>query len=784
MSYFSLIAEYKPLSPRRLLHGLLVLLCLSLSAPLLHAEELDTKTFSATLAEIEEALKQKQTRLGKLTAMAEQVTVIKGKTKSCVAEFEPDKLKIEILLTSLGDPAKKASAEIRLKRQEVQKKLTEIDQKVATCRVLVLQSEELLNKINEVSKKVLATKLLARGPGVISLIQENWDKPPLWIHATKDFIKKNSGLDILTTQDWLVLLISVTLTIAVGLLIRHYLCNLIKNRQWSDDYTSRFIRAIVATFACFSPHLLASTAAATVFYQATSASDPWPFMSVLAFGLPPYFLFIAIVRLLLSPPKPAPIFLDIMEKYAHLLARRLEVLALLTLLGYLWFATLLSQSLPEPTLLITRAVFASALIINIWWAISILMKLPRLAKIHWLKYVVYFSLSVTLIIEWLGYRNLSLTLIKDIIGFLLAFGLLLLLRRLFRELYDGLDNGLAGWSKKTRQVLGIHPDKAFPGVPWLRLMTTLSLWGGFVFTLLLTGDVSETILLNIHTYLTQGFNIGSLLIIPKKIGVAILAIAVIIILGGWFRHRMESIWLKKTRMDRGAKEAMVTITGYIVVAIAFFVGLGVAGFDFGSLAIIAGALSVGIGFGLQNVVNNFISGLILLFERPIKTGDWIVVGGTEGYVKQIRIRSTQIQTFDSADVIVPNSELISGQVTNWMLHDPRGRARIAVGVAYGTDTQKVKSILESIANKHPSVVTDGSATLPKVLFMGFGESSLDFELRCYVQNVDERLQVTSDLNFAIDTAFRENGIEIPFPQRDIHIRSGQEHLGGKTGKEE
>ena len=249
-----------------------------------------------------------------------------------------------------------------------------------------------------------------------------------------------------------------------------------------------------------------------------------------------------------------------------------------------------------------------------------------------------------------------------------------------------------------------------------------------------------------------------------------ITIALILTIGGWFRKRLESTWLKHTRLDRGAQEATVTITGYVVITIAAVTGLSIAGFDFKSIALIAGALSVGIGFGLQNIVNNFISGLILLFERPIKTGDWIMVGNTEGYVKRIRIRSTEIQTFDRADVIVPNSELIASQVTNWMLHDTRGRARIPVGVAYGSDTQKVKAILEQVAADHPRVVNDGSAPKPKVLFRGFGESSLDFELRCFINDIDERLQVVSDLNFAIDAAFRENGVEIPFPQRDLHVR--------------
>ena len=205
-------------------------------------------------------------------------------------------------------------------------------------------------------------------------------------------------------------------------------------------------------------------------------------------------------------------------------------------------------------------------------------------------------------------------------------------------------------------------------------------------------------------------------------------------------------------------------------------GLSAAGFDFGNVAIIAGALSVGIGFGLQNIVNNFVSGLILLFERPIRKGDWIEVGGTEGVVKDIQIRSTVIQTFDRSDVIVPNSELISGQVTNWVLSSQSGRAVIPVGVAYGTDTEKVRTILMAIAEENTDVVKAGSMPKPIVLFRAFGDSSLDFELRVFLHNVDNRLSIISDINFAIDKAFREEDIEIPFPQRDLHVKSLPENF--------
>jgi uncharacterized protein YndB with AHSA1/START domain len=158
-----------------------------------------------------------------------------------------------------------------------------------------------------------------------------------------------------------------------------------------------------------------------------------------------------------------------------------------------------------------------------------------------------------------------------------------------------------------------------------------------------------------------------------------------------------------------------------------------------------------------------------LFERPIRAGDFVTVGDIQGFVRSIRIRATEIETLDNQNVLVPNSELVSGRVTNWVLRDTHGRLLVTVGVAYGSDVEKVRDILESAAREHPEVITDGSAPAPRALFMGFGDSSLDFELRCRVKHIERRFSIKSDLNFAIDKAFRDAGITIPFPQRDLHI---------------
>jgi uncharacterized protein YndB with AHSA1/START domain len=174
---------------------------------------------------------------------------------------------------------------------------------------------------------------------------------------------------------------------------------------------------------------------------------------------------------------------------------------------------------------------------------------------------------------------------------------------------------------------------------------------------------------------------------------------------------------------------------------------------------------------MQEIANNFVSGLILLFERPIRAGDFVTVGDVEGFVRSIRIRATEIETLDNQNVLVPNSELISGRVTNWVLRDTFGRLRVNVGVAYGTDIEKVREILEAVAHEHPEVITDGRAPAPRALFMGFGDSSLDFELRVRILRIDRRFSVQSDINFSIDHAFKEAHIKIPFPQRDLHLIS-------------
>jgi potassium efflux system protein len=295
----------------------------------------------------------------------------------------------------------------------------------------------------------------------------------------------------------------------------------------------------------------------------------------------------------------------------------------------------------------------------------------------------------------------------------------------------------------------------------------------FLPAILLTWGLFGSLSAAIKGLLELGFNLGS-----QRISIGLVIISAGILYGSFLASWMVQKVLidevlARRRVETGVRVSIARLVHYVFIFIGFLLALLALGFDFTKITIILSALGIGIGFGLQSIVNNLVSGLILLFERPVRVGDFIEAGGKWAEITKIGLRATTVQTFDQADVIIPNADLVSTQVVNWTLSNRRVRLIIPVGVAYGSDVSLVMETLMASARDNSMIAASPS---PQVLFLNFGESSLDFELRVWVLDADNRLVVSSDLHQEIDRRFREAKIEIAFPQRDLHLRSADESV--------
>jgi small-conductance mechanosensitive channel len=369
---------------------------------------------------------------------------------------------------------------------------------------------------------------------------------------------------------------------------------------------------------------------------------------------------------------------------------------------------------------------------------------------------------IAIIAAFSGYIRLAYYLIDNVLFTGVVVAVLAVLRRAGRE---ALRSGFAvsRWGRKLDAGAPEHQARLF----WAGLLVNLMLLAVGIFIVAPNWGVPRALLWSLVASAIEGFQIGSFTLSLIDVALALLVVLIGLAITRAGKQALSTKVLTHTKLDVGARQSIVTAAGYAGLVLTGLLAISVMGLSLSNLAIIAGALSVGIGFGLQQIVNNFVSGLILLVERPVNIGDWIVVGDQEGHVRRISVRATEIETFQRAAVIVPNAQLISERVINWTHANKTGRLDINVGVAYGSDPERVMAILAACAKAHPQVLAHPP---PFALFMDFGASSLDFQLRCYIIDINNRLSVASALRVAIHKALKEAGIEIPFPQQDIHLR--------------
>ena len=635
----------------------------------------------------------------------------------------------------------------------------------ASCRVFIYRADQLLAKYATVISESAKAKTLEKVKPVWGSFS---DEILLEFTVSKNKIYQHSGISELDNTN-IIILISILLgSIIISFVVRYYCSMLLIKADKSRvviNHTVKMIKRYIL--------LLLPIAALLLFlHPLLYEVEPTPFIISYGYAIFVSMSIIALVDFVLYLPTREG---ERVAKHGvhRKIFRRFLFVSFLILLGYLFVIFLREQELTEQFINITRTSYVTALLIAVFWLCWAAFDLPYFVRRSesfirvTMQAMLIISLILLIALEWLGYHDITISVLEGVILSTIAavagWGAVMLVERAFTV----LENDNYHLALAMRRLTNKRSSSGFVEFYMLRialyilfiavsLVVVMQIWGASLYQIDLVKNGFK-----------NGFQLLDVTIIPLHIVIGLVVFSVLHMMGRIFSARLER---KHTlRIAHEGQVAIASIINYISFAVSVIVGLLVAGVNFTGLAIIAGALSVGIGFGLQTIVNNFLSGLILLIQQPIKTGDRVVVDGIEGYIIKIRILSTQIKTVTKEDVIIPNSDLMTHPVTNYMFRDSFWRVTCKVGVMYGSDTELVRQVLLQIAEAHEDVIHQDN-NKPIVHFKEFGDSALLFELWCIIKDVNKKFAVESELNFAIDKAFREHDIVIAFPQRDLHIK--------------
>ena len=731
----------------------------------------DPIAVGAQLDEVSEQLGAEIVVTEFLTEARATVVAIDADAAACRQESTEERERLEARYEPLADIGDDVAPAVFDQRIEIRRLLDEAIDRQTRCSSVKDYTEALLVRITETQNQLSQQFLSNRSKYVIDLLRDMPARVTAWPAKIRSSVKLDL-VEGITPASLLWILVTAGLIAAgFGIWLRH------RFSRWyvgadGDDMPAQMKFLVPKPLAEYSPLLFFGLALASVLFLAIR-SDPQELAVVrIALG---FFLFgvgCVVIDWATGPLSPSARVKGLIPDHVQPLRLRLRFFMLTLVASFVFLGTeWLAIRRIDPNVS-GRSTMIFLVAMSLIFVLSYLGRIPGIkGRLRLVRYTGSLALIVGIFALLIGYQNFAGYLVHGVTRTLLALAILWILLWVGLIAFDYLATGDSPGASKLRANLGVSERASRTGLGFMQLVADLVVWIGLVVYLIYVWDESGTTLDRLVELVVLGGTVGNIQLVPLNIIGGILVFAALLVVIGWMKRWIDRRWLQHIVIERGARDALITLFGYLGFIIAVLLGLTQAGVDLGGLAIVSGALALGIGFGMQEIANNFVSGLILLFERPIRAGDFVTVGDVEGFVRSIRIRATEIETLDNQNVLVPNSELISGRVTNWVLRDTFGRLRIVVGVAYGSDIEKVREILEAIAHEHPEVITDGRAPAPRALFMGFGDSSLDFELRVRISRIDRRFSVQSDVNFSIDQAFKEANITIPFPQRDLHLIS-------------
>lgn len=740
--------------------------------------------------QIEAGLARKELTDPELQARRAQIDPIVSRLGDILQELTPRFDAVKTRLDQLGPkPADNAAPEtpaVATERSEQQKLFSELDETVKRARLLNVQAEQVSGAIVSRRRELFARSLLQRSSSVLS--------PMLWYSVITDLPDDLRAVSTLT-QSWFGFA-AQRIQAWQGLVILAYL-GLV---AFLSRHLDRFVRSIVMRETSGGAHTDLQRVASALWTSVVTASLPIiavvgafalidqfhlladrvrPVVEAVVNGFASVCVAAGIAQGLLAPGKPEWRLLDLSEPVVRRLAKLvLGATIMLAVAGVLESLIDVTQA----TLAVSVAVRgAGATIIALYMA-SHLNGITSAASPDsedapivatgrdWygpMRIAAWIVIALILGAAVAGYVALAAFLVMQI-AWLAAVGSMLYMLCLTAD--AAVERGLATESRFGRALMssvGLRRDSLDQIGVLLSGLIIVVLCALAAMLVLAPWGIQSNDFLGYVRAAFVGFKVGDVRISLLEVVIALALFLAAMVATRAVQRWLDSRFLPRTSLDTGLRNAIRTSFGYVGFLLAASLGLSHLGLGFEKLAIVAGALSVGIGFGLQSIVNNFVSGLILLWERAIRVGDWIVVGDEQGHVRRINVRSTEIETFDRATVIVPNSNLVSGVVKNRVRSDRVGRVLIAVPVSYDADPDKVREILIGLAKANEFVL---KIPAPSVGFASFGANALQFELVCFVDDVEAAGRVKSDLHFEIFRAFRAAGISIAHQQGETTIR--------------
>jgi potassium efflux system protein len=735
----------------------------------------------AVFDQTEAALVRPPQRDEDLASLRSKVEPLRAELRAKTDEIEPQHADIESRLKELGAaPAAGAAPEdpkVAAQRAELTALLGELDGVLRQAKLLLLRSDQIVDRIDAARRALFTQRLFARSESVLS--------PALWLAAAKGLPAELNGL-VALVSDWkgtaeqrgglgaIAGALVAIIALIVGILaLRHAILRRIDRGGGGSPPPSTSQHPRAAYMALCRALLDAVTAPLAAFasIEVLLAFELLPArVEEIANGLLAAIVLLsvgrAITHAVLAPDAPARRLMLLDDETAsrlyRLVAGAIIVVALTVFLHVIHRVLAADVSIR----LATSALMA--LIVAFFVARLLLANrspeddgkdegLPS-----WARLIGWAAVAAILATLATGHISLAAFVAARLVDAVIVIGGLVLMLALVDSLFDQSVSAEHARRRNLAATFGIKPAQLdfFATLIAGLLRALLFIIAAF----LLIGGLGASIT-DIASTLDRfsfGIEVGQVRValfdVLTAVGMLIAGLVFTRIVHRWLSNTV----LPKASLELGLQNSIATIFGYLGVITAGLLALGQLGINLQNVALIAGALSVGIGFGLQSVVSNFVSGIILLAERPIRVGDIIVVKGEEGYVRRISVRSTEIETFEHANVIIPNSELVTNVVKNWTHFNTTGRTNVKVGVAFNSNPEKVREILLATADKHPQVMKKPA---PRVLLLGFGEKALEFELRCIITNVGFAASVRSDLYFAILQSFRTEGIAMPFQQQ-------------------